>query len=100
MSNSILITRTLSFSLPVVAFVVASLVSAHAADAPLVARQPILVPDSKGGFDYLEFDAANHRLLADHPGNGTLDIIDGESGKLIKHVPTGAAQSVAIDAEA
>jgi len=100
MSHSSIITRAFRFSLPAAVLVASSFISAQAADAPLVAGQPILVPDSKGGFDFLEFDAANNRLLADHPGNGTLDVIDGDTGKLIKHVATGAAQSVAIDAEA
>lgn len=73
---------------------------AFAADPPLVADAPILVPDSKGGFDFLEFDNTNRRLLASHPGNGTLDVVDADSGKLLKHVPTGATQDVAVDIEA
>jgi DNA-binding beta-propeller fold protein YncE len=74
--------------------------TSHAAEgeAPLVAEAPIIVPDSKGGFDYLQVDEPLRRLLANHTGNNTLDIFDLDSGKLIKHVPTGKAQGVAVDA--
>jgi DNA-binding beta-propeller fold protein YncE len=67
------------------------------AKAPLVAGQLIVVPDTKGGFDFLEFDATKRRLLADHTGNGTLDIFDAADGKLIKSVTTGSAQGVTVD---
>ena len=67
------------------------------AAAPLVADQPILVPGAKGGFDFLEVDAAQRRLLASHASNGTLDVFDLDTGKLIKIVPTGKAQDVAVD---
>src|SRR5258705_10912794 len=68
--------------------------------APLILEEPIVVPDSKGGFDYLQVDSEKRRLLANHTGNNTLDIFDVENGKLIKHVPTGKAQGVAIDSQA
>lgn len=64
---------------------------------PLVADEPILVPDSTGSFDFLEIDQAQRRLLATHTGNNTLDVFDLDTGKLIKHVPTGKAQGVAVD---
>src|SRR6266568_608978 len=67
-------------------------------EAPLVAEAPIVVPDSKGGFDYLQVDEPLRRLLANHTGNNTLDVFDVDSGKLLKHVPTGKAQGVAVDA--
>ena len=67
------------------------------AGAPLTAQPPIPVPGTKGGFDFLEIDATKHRLLADHTGNGTLDVFNLADGKLIKSVPTGAAQGVAVD---
>jgi YVTN family beta-propeller protein len=57
----------------------------------------IVVPGSKGGFDYLQVDEANRRLLANHTGNNTLDVFDADTGKLIKHIATGKAQGVAID---
>jgi YVTN family beta-propeller protein len=70
---------------------------ARAAEAPLVMEPAIVVQDSKGGFDFLEVDEANHRLLANHTGNNTLDVFDAGTGKLIKHIATGKAQGVAID---
>ncbi len=74
--------------------------SATAAPPPLVADAPIVVPDSKGGFDYLQVDAAKRRLLANHTGNNTLDVFDLDTGKLLKHIPTGKAQGVAVDGDA
>jgi len=74
--------------------------AAPAADAPLVVGDPIVVPDSKGSFDYLQVDEANRRLLANHTGNNTLDVFDLDSGKLIKHIATGRAQGVAVDRKA
>ena len=68
--------------------------------APLAAEEPIVVPDSKGGFDYLQVDEPLRRLLANHTGNNTLDVFELDSGKLIKHVPTGKAQGVAVDTKA
>jgi DNA-binding beta-propeller fold protein YncE len=73
---------------------------AGAAEAPLTAGEAIVVPDSKGPFDFLEVDASRRRLLANHTGNNTLDVFDVDSGKLIKHIPTGKAQGVAIDSQA
>ena len=67
------------------------------ADAPLVAGKPIAVPGTKGGFDFLEIDATRHRLVADHTGNGSLDVFNLADGALLKSVPTGAAQGVAVD---
>src|SRR5690349_11381378 len=64
---------------------------------PLVAGQPILVPESTGSFDFLHVDDANRRLLAAHTGNNTLDVFDLDTGKLIKHVATGKAQGEAVD---
>ena len=67
--------------------------------APLESADPILVVGTKGKFDYLQVDERLHRLLADHTGNGSLDVIDLPDGRLIKSVPTGAAQGVAIDVD-
>src|ERR1051325_10550525 len=66
---------------------------------PLKLEEPIVVPDSKGGFDYLQVDAKARRFLANHTGNNSFDVFDADSGKLIRHVPTGKAQGVAIDEE-
>ncbi len=66
--------------------------------APLVAQMPIAVAGGMGRFDLLETDAANHRLLVPHGGNGSLDIFDLSTGLLIKQIATGGANGVAIDA--
>jgi DNA-binding beta-propeller fold protein YncE len=67
--------------------------------APLESADPIVVVGTKGKFDYLQVDEQLHRLLADHTGNRTLDVINLPDGKLIKSLPTGAAQGVAIDVD-
>ncbi len=82
------------------ALLVASVSSLHAGEALLVADAPIKVPDSSGGFDFLKIDAARNRLLANHTGNNSLDVFDLADGKLLKHIPTGKAQDVAVDGEA
>ncbi len=70
-----------------------------AADAPpLTGHDPIEIPNSRGGFDYLQVDDDKRRLLLDHTGNGTLDIIDLKTEKVLQQIKTGAAQGVAIDA--
>jgi len=65
--------------------------------APLTLGEPMAVPGTKGGFDFLEVDQQLHRLLADHTGNKSLDVFNLPDGKLIKSIATGAAQGVAID---
>ena len=74
-----------------------SLAAAHAAPAPLKADEPIVVPDSKGRFDFIQVDTVARRLLANHTKNATLDVFDLDSGKLLKHCPTGAAMGVGVD---
>jgi DNA-binding beta-propeller fold protein YncE len=76
----------------------ATLQSLFAADT-LAARKPEEVPGTQGKFDFIKIDQPRHRLLACHTGNGSLDVIDVATSKLIKRVPTGAAQGVAIDAK-
>ena len=67
-----------------------------AADS-LTAGEPVELTGTQGKFDFIKIDSANHRLLTCHTGNGSLDIIDVASSKLVKSMPTGAAQGVAID---
>jgi sugar lactone lactonase YvrE len=54
---------------------------------------------TQGKFDFIKIDSAHNRLLACHTGNGSLDVIDVITSKLIKSIPTGNAQGVAIDSE-
>jgi DNA-binding beta-propeller fold protein YncE len=75
---------------------IAAALPALAAPA-LTPNAPVELIGTTGKFDFIKVDAANRRLLACHSGNGTLDIIDVDSSKLIKSVPTGNAQGVAID---
>ena len=67
--------------------------------APLTLGQPIVVPGTKGGFDFLQVDQPLHRLLANHTGNKSFDVFNLPDGKLIKSVDTGAAQGVALDTQ-
>jgi sugar lactone lactonase YvrE len=65
----------------------------------LVSGEPVVLTGTHGKFDFLAIDADKRRLLAAHTGNGSLDVIDLDQKTLIKSVPTGAAQSSAIDAK-
>jgi DNA-binding beta-propeller fold protein YncE len=71
--------------------------NAARADEPLAPNKPVPLAGTHGKFDFIKIDANRNRLLACHTGNGSLDVIDLASSKLIKSVPTGAAQGVAID---
>ena len=69
----------------------------HAQTAPLTAGDPILLPGTSGGFDFIRTDTAGNRLLLGHEGNKTLDVFDLGEKKLLKAVPTGTAQDAAVD---
>jgi DNA-binding beta-propeller fold protein YncE len=69
------------------------------AGAPLAADEPLLLDKTQGRFDFLRVDSANHRLLLAHTGNKSLDVVDLNTKKLLKSVPTGAAQDSAVDAK-
>lgn len=58
-----------------------------------------MLKGTHGKFDFLSIDAAKHRLLAAHTGNGSLDVIDLQAGKLVQAIPTGAAQAAVADAQ-
>ncbi len=71
--------------------------SAQAAP-PLTAGTPILVPGTHGGFDFLRVDtSANRLLLAQEKGNGSFDVFDLNTKKLLKRVPTSTSQDAAVD---
>ncbi len=63
----------------------------------LIPQPPVELTGTQGKFDFIKIDTTKNRLLACHTGNGSLDVIDVATSKLIKSVPTGAAQGVAID---
>ena len=73
-------------------------VAAHGGE-PLRGDEPIVLPGTHGKFDFLSIDVAGNRLLAAHTGNTSLDVIDLDSGKLVKSIPTGAAQAAVADAK-
>ena len=77
-------------------FIIPRLISA--ADS-LTPGNPVELTGTQGKFDFIKIDSANDRLLACHTGNGSLDVIDVITSKLIKSIPTGNAQGVAIDSE-
>jgi DNA-binding beta-propeller fold protein YncE len=66
---------------------------------PLTPTDSVEIAGTSGRFDYLEIDGELDRLLANHTQNKTLDIINLADGKLIKSIPTGAAQGAAIDSK-
>jgi YVTN family beta-propeller protein len=72
-------------------------IGVHAEEGILEQQAPIRVPDAHGRYDYLQADLANGRLLAAHPQNGTFEVFDLGSGKLIKSLPLGAVQGSACD---
>jgi sugar lactone lactonase YvrE len=80
-------------------FALSFLNQVQADQAILIKEDPILVPGVKGGTDFIEFDQQRGRLLAGHPGNGTLDIYDTKSKSFVHSIPTGAANDVAVDAK-
>lgn len=65
----------------------------------LTPENPVELTGTRGKFDFIKIDSVNNRLLACHTGNGSLDLIDVITPKLIKSIPTGNAQGVAIDSE-
>jgi len=70
--------------------------SAHAA-SPLTPGDPIALPGTHGGFDFIRIDTAGNRLLLAHEKNKTLDVFSLDSKKLVKAVPTGTVQDVGVD---
>ncbi len=80
--------------------IILSLFAAMASPLPAAAlapQPPVELTGTHGKFDFIKVDEARGRLLACHTGNGSLDVIDEATSKLIKSIPTGAAQGVAID---
>ena len=71
-----------------------------AAETPPLLRlgATIRIPEGKGAFDFIQMDQPNHRLLACHTKDGTLDVIDVVANTLLARIPTGAAQDVVADA--
>ena len=85
------------FLLPGLVWMVIALVSPRSSAASLTPGAPVEIVGTHGKFDFIKVDARQRRLLACHTQNGSLDVIDLDSSKVIKSIPTGAAQGVAID---
>lgn len=68
-----------------------------AADQPLKPGVLVTIPDAAGKFDFLEVDAARHRLLASHENSGTADIIDLTSNKILARVKLGTVVDTIVD---
>src|SRR5271170_4779004 len=67
------------------------------ASLPLTAGEPIPLPGTSGRFDFIRVDTANDRLLLGHEENKSFDVVDLDSKKLLKAVPTGTSQDGAVD---
>ena len=85
-------------------FVVFTACSLIAAVAPAKAAPPLLVPGasievagSHGKFDFLEIDEVSHRLIGSHTVDGTVDIFDLTTNRLLARPATGAAQDTTVD---
>lgn len=79
------------------AFLLALPATSPAANAPLVAHAPIEITGARGGFDGLLVDTGADRLLLSHIGNGTLDVLDLRTEKIVKLIKTGLSSGVAMD---
>ena len=64
---------------------------------PLTPGEPILLPDTKDGYDFIRIDTAKDRLLLGHEGNKTFDVFDIGTRKLLKVIPTSTSQDATVD---
>jgi DNA-binding beta-propeller fold protein YncE len=71
----------------------------HTQAAPLTPGEPIPLPGTHGGFDFIRFDAGANRLLLGHEGYKSFDVFDIATKKLLKIVPTSTSQDAAVDAK-
>ncbi|HTR40223.1 MAG TPA: hypothetical protein VMH87_01230 [Pseudomonadales bacterium] len=70
--------------------------SLSAQTAPLTAGDPIPLPGTTDGYDFIQFDSNGNRLLLGHEGNKSFDVYDLGSKKLTV-VPTSTSQDAATD---
>ena len=84
-----------------VAAVVAAVASfaspSPAANTPLKALPPTVIPRAAGFFDYMIVDAPKHRLIVSHTGSDTVDFINTKTGALERQLYVGATHGIAID---
>lgn len=67
--------------------------------APLTPGEPIPLPGTHDGFDFIRIDTAANRLLLGHEGNKTFDVFDIDARKLLKVIPTSTSQDATVDAK-
>ena len=65
--------------------------------APLTAGDPVPLPGTKGGCDFIRVDTNAGRLLLGHEHNKSFDVFDLSSKTLLKIVPTSTSQDAAVD---
>jgi hypothetical protein len=67
--------------------------------APLTAGEPVLLPGTQEGYDFIRVDTGANRLLLGHAGNKSFDVFDLATRKLLKVVPTSTSQDATTDAK-
>lgn len=60
--------------------------AAAAGTQPLVLKDTIALPHTGGRIDHMDIDLARKRLFVAEIGNGSVDIVDLKSGKMIKRI--------------
>jgi DNA-binding beta-propeller fold protein YncE len=65
--------------------------------ASLKAGEPVLLPGTQEGYDFIRVDTAANRLLLGHEGNKSFDVFDLNAKKLLKVIPTGTSQDATVD---
>jgi DNA-binding beta-propeller fold protein YncE len=65
--------------------------------APLTAGDPIPLPGTTDGYDFIRLDSHANRLLLGHEGNKSFDVFDIATKKLLKVVPTSTSQDATTD---
>ena len=71
--------------------------SLKAQPLPLTAGDPIPLPGTSGGYDFIQMDREGNRLLLGHEGNHSFDVFDLKTRQLLKAVATGTSQDAATD---
>lgn len=71
--------------------------SLRAQTAPLTPGEPVPLPGTQGGYDFIRIDTVANRLLLGHEGNKSFDVFDLDSQKLLKVVPTSTSQDATTD---
>jgi hypothetical protein len=65
--------------------------------APLTAGDPIPLPGTSGGYDFIQCDSAGNRLLLGHEGNHSFDVFDLKTRQLLTVITNCTSQDAATD---